>query len=151
MDLPGREITGRVTAVADGDSLTITDQAKRSYRVRLQGIDAPERGQPFSASSKAALSKLIVGRDVVVLQQKSDQYGRVVGKLRINGRDVALEQLRSGLVWVYTYHSNDMTAADRAEYLAAQRSARLARQGLWSEVQPIPPWQFRRNVRDPRR
>lgn len=147
VDCSSRDIAGRVTAVADGDSLTITDAAKRSYRVRLQGIDAPERAQPFSSVSKAALSRLVFGRDVVVVPQKIDQYGRIVGKLMVNDRDAALEQLRSGLVWFYTHYENEMTPADRAQYLAAQREARLARRGLWVEDRPVPPWQFRRHRR----
>ena len=147
VDCSSREISGRVTAVADGDSLTITDSTRRSYRVRLQGIDAPERAQPFSNASKAALSKLVFGRDVVVVPQKTDQYGRIVGKLLVNDRDVALEQLRSGLVWFYTHFENEMAPADRARYLAAQREARLARRGLWAGDRPTPPWQFRRKPR----
>ncbi len=147
VDASCREISGQVTAVADGDSLTITDAARRSYRVRLQGIDAPERGQPFSSVSKSALSKLVFGRNVVVVPQKTDQYGRIVGKVLVNGRDAALEQLRSGLVWFYTHYEKEMSSADRAQYLAAQRSARESRLGLWADDRPVPPWQYRRNRR----
>lgn len=140
----GQEILGRVTAVADGDSLTITDRDLRSFRVRLQGIDAPEHGQPFSRASKSALGQMLFGRDVVVIPHKVDRYGRIVGTVLVGGRDAGLEQLRSGLAWFYTFYEHELTLSGRNDYLAAQRLAKQQRRGLWSETAPVPPWRFRR-------
>ena len=142
-------ITGRVTAIADGDSFTLTDGRRRSTRVRIQGVDAPERRQAFSYASKQALSDMLYGRDVVVAIDKQDRYGRIVGMVKIDGRDAGLQQIRAGLAWFYSHYSNEMNASDRAAYVAAQRDARAARRGLWSELNPIPPWRFRRET--PRR
>lgn len=141
------EIKGRVTAVADGDSFTLTDAGRRSYRVRIQGIDAPERAQDFSQASKKSLSELLFSRDVTVIVQKHDQYGRIVGTVLAGGRDAGLEQLRAGLVWFYAYYGHEMSGADRAAYLEAQREARVGRRGLWSDAQAVPPWRFRREHR----
>ncbi len=141
------DIKGRVTAIADGDSFTLTDASRRSYRVRIQGIDAPERAQNFSQASRKSLSDLLFAREVTVIVQKHDQYGRIVGTVMAGGRDAGLEQLRAGLVWFYTYYANEMRTADRAAYLEAQREARVGRRGLWSDAQAVPPWRFRREHR----
>lgn len=142
--LTAATITGRVTAIADGDSFTLTDARQRSTRVRIQGVDAPERRQSFSYASRKSLSDMLYGRTIVVVINKEDQYGRIVGKVMVEGRDAGLQQIRSGLAWFYVHYANEMSSSDRAAYVAAQRDARAARRGLWSEKDPIPPWRFRR-------
>jgi endonuclease YncB( thermonuclease family) len=137
-------ITGRVTAVADGDSFTLADAQRRSIRVRIQGVDAPERRQGFSYASKQSLSRMIYRRDVIVNVDKEDQYGRVVGTVMVDGRDAGLEQIRAGFAWFYTHYANEMPPVVRTVYIAAQRDAKNARRGLWSETEPVPPWRFRR-------
>ena len=137
-------ITGRVTAVSDGDSFILVDAQRRSIRVRIQGVDAPERRQGFSYASKQSLSKMIYRRDVVVNVDKADQYGRVVGTVMVEGRDAGLEQIRAGFAWFYTHYANEMPPVVRTVYIAAQREAKSARRGLWSENDPTPPWRFRR-------
>jgi endonuclease YncB( thermonuclease family) len=146
-----RSLAGRVTAVADGDSFVITDAARHSYRVRLLGIDAPERHQSFSAASKRQLSNTIFGRDIVVTSDKVDQYGRIVGSVVVNGHDVALDQVRAGMAWVYVHYQGQLSPNERAAYTAAQRSAKEQHAGIWSEPSPVPPWQFRRAARPPGR
>jgi endonuclease YncB( thermonuclease family) len=112
--------------------------------VRIHGVDAPERRQAFSYASKQALSEMLFGRDVVVEVNKEDQYGRIVGTVTVDGRDAGLQQIRSGLAWFYTHYANEMTRQNRAAYIAAERDARAARRGLWSQQNPVPPWRFRR-------
>ena len=142
-----RSLAGRVTAVVDGDSFVITDASRQSHRVRLLGIDAPERKQSFSTASKRQLSNMIFGRDIVVISPKVDQYGRIVGSVVLNGHDVALDQVQAGMAWVYVHYQGELTPSDRAAYAAAQRSAKEKRAGIWSEPAPVPPWQFRRSRR----
>ena len=87
---------------------------------------------------------MLFGRDVIVEVNKEDQYGRIVGTVTVDGRDAGLQQIRSGLAWFYTHYANEMTRQNRAAYIAAERDARAARRGLWSQQNPVPPWRFRR-------
>ena len=142
-------LRGRVVDVKDGDSFVIVDALNEQHRVRLVGIDAPERRQPFATVSKQALRDLIHGKEVEIHPVKRDQYGRFIAKAIIGGRDAGLEQLRAGNAWFYTHYERDVPRADRDAYLTAARQARAAGKGLWSDPRAMPPWQFRREARSP--
>ena len=94
-------LTGRVVRVTDGDTIVILDADKVQHKIRLQGIDAPERNQAFGMKSKAYLSDLVAGKSVVVDYSKYDRYGRVLGKVIVNGKDVNLEQVEADMAWHY--------------------------------------------------
>lgn len=96
-----RTLEGRVVGVADGDTITVLGAGNRQTRVRLQGIDAPESRQAFGQASKRNLSDLVFDKQVVVEYEKTDSYGRTLGKVVAFGRDVNLEQVRAGLAWHY--------------------------------------------------
>ena len=85
--------------IADGDTITVLDSSDTQYRIRLDGIDAPELHQAFGTQSKKNLSDMIFDRDVTVVYQKTDQYGRIVGKIILDGTDVNLEQVKAGMAW----------------------------------------------------
>src|SRR6266436_2308723 len=102
-------ITGRVVAIADGDTITILDSANTQYRVRLAGIDAPETRQAFGEQSRLSLSEMIFGKDVSLSYQKIDQYGRIVGKIFLNGKDINLEQVNAGMAWNFTFFEHEHT------------------------------------------
>lgn len=87
---------------------------------------------------------MVFDREVSVEWEKRDQYGRVLGKVLIGGRDACLEQVRAGMAWHYKYYENEQSPADRRLYADAERGARAARRGLWSDPDPVPPWDFRR-------
>lgn len=140
-------LSGRVTSVADGDSFTLVDAKKKMWRVRIQAIDAPERRQSFSRASLTSLKSMLQGKEVIVAIHEQDDYGRVVGRVSVGGRDAGLEQLRAGMVWFYTHYGRDLDPRVRDEYIAAQRDARNAKRGLWSDVRAMPPWQYRRQQR----
>jgi len=93
------ELHGRVVAVADGDTITVLDSAKQQHRIRLAGIDAPEKGQPFADRSRKQLAKGIHGQDVIVEWHKRDRYGRLVGVVITFGHDLNREQIRAGMAW----------------------------------------------------
>lgn len=135
---------GTVTGIADGDTLYVTDSARRTYKVRLLGIDAPEHGQAFGEASKRALKQLAHRQPVQVEWQKRDAYGRVLGKVVLSGnRDANLHQLNAGMAWwnrKYTYEQN---SADAIRYRDAEHVARKKRLGLWSQKNPVPPWRWR--------
>lgn len=134
---------GRVVAVADGDTITVLDTGNQQHRIRLNGIDAPEDGQAFSNVSKANLSELVFGRDVIVVGSKTDRYGRLVGTVIVGATNANLEQLRAGLAWYYRDYASDVSPENRPLYEAAETGAREARLGLWRDPSPQAPWAYR--------
>ena len=80
-DIQAADLQGRVVGISDGDTLTILDSDRRQHKVRLAGIDAPEKSQAFGQASKVSLSEQAFGRDVVVVWDKQDRYGRIIGFL----------------------------------------------------------------------
>lgn len=140
-------ITGRVVAVADGDTITVLDNTNTQHKIRLAGIDAPEKKQAFGNVSKKSLSDLVYGKQVEVDWQKQDRYGRTVGKVVINGVDANLEQIKRGMAWFYSKYQNELIMDDRLSYLHAHESAQAAREGLWVDKEPMAPWDFRKAQR----
>lgn len=137
--------TGRVVAVVDGDTVTVLDTARVQHRIRLSGIDAPEKRQPFGNVSRQHLGDLVFGRDVTVEYHKIDRYGRQLGKLLVADLDANLAQVRAGLAWHYKRYEGEQPHKDRVEYSEAETEARTARRGLWRDFAPIAPWDFRRH------
>ena len=145
VDSSGRQVLpGRVVAIADGDTITILDSANTQHRVRLEGIDAPESHQAFGEQSRLSLSEIIFGKDVSVGYQKIDQYGRLVGKIILEGKDINLEQVKAGMAWHYKFYEDEQTPEDRDAYAKAEAEARAARRGLWQDPNPTEPYQFRK-------
>lgn len=136
-------ILGKVIAIADGDTLTILDEDKQQYRIRLAGIDAPERAQPFGDASRRNLSELAYGRLVAADCPKVDRYKRLVCVVRVDGSDVSFAQIKAGLAWHYKKYANEQSHGDREAYSDAEIEARVARRGLWAETATIPPWEWR--------
>ncbi len=140
-------LRGRVTAVADGDTVTLVDGEQIRHKIRLAGIDAPEARQPYGQLARRSLSEMVEGRWVQVYYDKSDRYGRLVGKIELEGRDINLEQLRRGLAWHYKKYQNEQSLSDQQAYAAAQEQAQSDQRGLWREPQPQPPWDYRASLR----
>lgn len=141
------QITGRVLAIADGDTLTVLDDGRVAHRLRIDAIDAPERTQPYGQRARRSLAGLAHGRPATADCPKTDRYGRAVCRVVIDGVDVGLEQLKRGLAWHYLRYAHEQPAALRAEYARAEEAARDQRAGLWSSAAPIAPWDYRRNPR----
>jgi endonuclease YncB( thermonuclease family) len=142
------ELVGRVTAVQDGDSIIVLDDTFTEHRVRLGGIDAPERSQAYGQAAKKSLSSMVFGNTVRVVWEKTDPYGRTVGKVLFNGQDINLKQIQSGYAWHYRQYQSEQRLEDREAYAQAEIVARQARIGLWQEPEPIPPWRYRRSQRN---
>jgi endonuclease YncB( thermonuclease family) len=137
-------ITGRVVAVADGDTVKVLDASNTQHKIRLAGIDAPEKKQAFGMRSKQSLSELVFDKQVAVETDKRDKYGREVGKILLpTGQDVNLEQVTRGLAWHYKQYEREQSANDRKLYDFAEKEARTSRRGLWVDADPMPPWDFR--------
>lgn len=140
-------LTGKIVRVADGDTVTVLDATNTQHRIRLQGIDAPESRQAFGTQSKKNLSEMVFGREVTVTYEKTDQYGRLVGKILLDGRDINLEQVRNGMAWHYKEYQREQTPSDRELYAKTEDEARTGRRGLWTDANPTPPSQFRKDRR----
>jgi endonuclease YncB( thermonuclease family) len=153
------ELRGRVVGVADGDTITVLDAAHARHKVRLEGIDAPEKHQAFGTRSRQNLSALVYGKTVVVVWHKHDRYGRIIGKVLApecrrgtctETLDTGLAQIDSGLAWHYRQYEKDQVPEDRRRYALAEQRARAQRGGLWQDRDPTAPWIFRRSARNAR-
>lgn len=137
-------LLGEAVGVADGDTITVLDAERVQHRVRLAGIDAPEKNQPFGTRARQALATAVFRKQVTVEWHKRDRYERLVGKVLVNGRDVGLDMLEAGLAWHYKTYEREQSTQDRAAYAGAETHARQARLGLWVDASPVAPWEFRR-------
>ncbi|ABB75298.1 thermonuclease family protein [Nitrosospira multiformis] len=142
-------LSGRVVKIADGDTLTVLDKSNRQHKIRLLGIDAPEHAQPFGTVSRQNLADLVFGKTVAVEWYKQDRYQRILGKVLLNGQDVNLKQIKAGLAWHYKQYDKDLRRADKQLYAEAQKAASLKGIGLWNDVAPVAPWDFRHNKSAP--
>lgn len=141
------ELDGTIVGVADGDTVTLLDATRTQHKIRLDGIDAPERTQPHGQRARQSLVQLVHGRAAHADCPKIDRYGRAVCRVIVDGVDVGLEQIRRGFAWHYVKYAHEQRAGDRADYSRAESAARAAQFGLWSFSDPTPPWDYRRMPR----
>lgn len=137
----GKTIEGKVIKVADGDTITILENGKK-VRVRFYGIDAPEKKQEYGVKSLSVLKDLVDRKEVKVDVKDKDQYGRVVGVVYLDDLNVNLYMLETGNAWWYKRY-----AKNEKQFSAAVKKAQREKLGLWSEKDPTPPWEFRRENR----
>jgi len=130
------DFCGRVVKVHDGDTVTVFAGGVER-RVRLVGIDAPERGQPQGSAARRGLAARVGGRVVQVIERGTDSYGRTLGRVLVAGEDANAAQVRDGFAWVYRRFENDPAL------IAQEAEARAARRGLWRDPEPLPPWVWR--------
>ena len=130
----------KVVSITDGDSFTAINADNLQLKIRLFGIDAPEKKQSYGNKSKEYLSSLIHGKNVMVDVQSKDRYGRYLAYVYSpEGKDVSLLMIHEGMAWHFTkYDNNDV-------YEAAQNLAKKAKRGLWADPSPVAPWDFRSN------
>lgn len=130
---------GRVVKVIDGDTIDLLPGNKRTFRIRLSGIDAPERGMPFGKAAKDYLGRLCANQRIRYVKQDVDRYGRMVAKCYLqDGRHIESEMLRAGMAWHFTRYSTDQ----RLQKL--EDEARAGRRGLWQDKYPQAPWDYRK-------
>ena len=134
------DVSGRVVRVLDGDTAEILETGNRVTRVRLAGIDAPEKSQPFGQRSRQALSSMVAQRTVTVTGGDTDRYGRLLGTVWLDAKDVNAEQIRKGLAWAYRYHGKPI----KPDYAALEDEARRLAIGLWSAPNQTEPWRWRK-------
>ena len=139
-----KTIEGLVVGVADGDTITVLDQQKNTYKIRLQGIDAPEKKQAFGEKSKQSLHDLVHKKQVRIEYDKEDKYGRIVGKVTMEDMDICLQQLVLGMAWHYKKYQSEQSVSDRAVYSDTELKSKSLKLGLWTDDTPMPPWEFRK-------
>lgn len=128
---------GRVVRVSDGDTIQVLRDG-RAQKVRLHGVDCPERHQAFGQRARQFTAALVFQEDVTVTVVDRDSYGRLVADVTLaDGRSLNRELLKAGMAWWYRRYSRDPTLG------ALERDARSARRGLWVDPNPTPPWKFR--------
>ena len=134
---------GKVVGVSDGDTITVM-HAGKGEKIRLYGVDCPEKHQDFGQKAKQFTSNMVYGKTVDVEPVTTDRYGRTVGLVSVNGKSINEELLKAGLAWVFTRYCDKPCCNQWYKY---QEEARQKKQGLWSMPNPVPPWDFRRENR----
>ena len=134
------DFTGKVVWVADGDSINVL-RDREQVKVRLVDIDAPEKTQPFGNKSKQALEALVKGQIVLVVERGHDQYHRTLGRIYRGDLDVNAELVREGMAWAIRPHARDTTLYQ------IEAEAKERRLGLWQDLEPVPPWVWRKTHR----
>lgn len=137
-------LLGKVVGVSDGDTITLLDSTHTQHKIRLMGIDAPEKAQAYGQASKKSLSDIVFGKDVEISWEKRDRYQRILGKVTLNGQDICLEQVKLGMAWHYKQYHRKQTLEDSMKYDLAEKDARAYKLGLWTDVSPLEPSRFRR-------
>ncbi len=133
-----------VFKVADGDTLTCRAANGARHKIRLQGIDAPEKDQRYGKQSGAYLRDLVMGRKIRVELLDTDQYGRDLAVITLGGKNVNETMLATGHAWAYRHY---LSGSRRDIYLGLEKEARAKKLGLWGDRSPQEPWEFRRAKR----
>ncbi len=147
------QFEAKVIGVADGDTVTVLfvdGITKVPRRIRLSGIDAPEKAQAFGTVAREALSRLAFAKLAVLDCRTADRYGRSVCLVKVDGLDVGLRMVELGLAWHYKQYARTQPREEAASYAVAESVARESRTGLWRDldtaVEPMPPWEWRKAI-----
>lgn len=134
--------SGKVVRVADGDTITVLAPGNRQVKVRLYGIDCPEKKQPFGQRARQFTASRAAGQNVDVEVLDTDRYGRSVGIVRTpDGGNLNRELLANGFAWVYTRYCK---ASFCSQWKQDELGARRERKGFWVDKTPIEPWNWRK-------
>ena len=150
------DITGRVVGVTDGDTIKLSDTNNVEHKIRLTGIHAPKRGQPFGTASTKHLAFMVAGKEVFVESKKKDRYGRTLGKVWVQPSDCATcgktlntnhAQILAGMAWWYRYYAKEQSPEDQGRYESAEDVAKARKLGLWIDPNLISPYEWRKSKR----
>ncbi len=139
---PASTAGDKVVAIKDGDTIELLRNGE-TIKVRLYGVDAPEKNQAFGQRSKQFTSDLAFGKFVRLIEHNKDRYGRTVGTIILpDGRSLNEEIIKEGFAWHYKDYSKDVKLAN------LETDARRFKRGLWSDPKAVAPWDFRKNERE---
>jgi len=132
-------IEGKVIGIVDGDTFDLLSDSNRTFRIRMEGIDAPEKGMPYYQVSKKHLSSLCFSQRVTVKITQSESGNRMIGFTYLaDGTELSHEMIRAGLAWHFKRYNDDPDLA------GLEQEAREAWRGLWKDPNPLPPWEIRK-------
>ena len=145
------DFTAKVQRVVDGDTVHVVNKAGKKFKVRLTGIDAPEKNQPYGLASTYKLTEILINK-LVLLKSKPnngkpytiDRYKRVLAKIILDGKDINLSQVLTGYAWHFKRYQKQQSPSDRELYSEAEIDAKKNELGLWEEKNPIAPWKWRK-------
>jgi micrococcal nuclease len=137
-------MAGQVIGISDGDTFTILGEHQQPVRVRLYGVDAPEKSQDYGKAAKQYLSDLIFGKNIELHEIDIDQYGRIVAIVKVDSVVVNEELLSAGMAWHYIHYDHN------PKWTALELVARSNHKGLWQQDEPLEPWNFRKAKRHKR-
>ena len=145
------DFTAKVQRVVDGDTVHVVNKAGKKFKVRLTGIDAPEKNQPYGLAATYKLTEILINK-LVLLKSKPnngkpytvDRYKRVLAKIILDGRDINLSQVLRGYAWHFKRYQKQQSPSDRELYSEAEIDAKKNKLGLWGEKNPIAPWKWRK-------
>lgn len=149
------DFNAKVVKIVDGDTIHAKDyMSNKTYKVRLLGIDAPEKNQSFGNESTLFLKKRITGKFVTIISKSNknkpytlDFYKRILGKVVLYDIDINLEMVQKGMAWHYKKYKKSQPKEDRHSYNKAEKEARKKNIGLWSNENPLAPWKWRKSNR----
>ncbi len=132
------DFEGKCVGVSDGDTISVMHNGV-AEKVRLNGIDCPEKAQPFGNKAKQFTSDMAYGKIVKIIECGKDRYGRTIGDVILpDGKDLNQELVKAGLAWWFFKYSKDKTLE------ALEKTAREAKIGLWADSNAVPPWDWRK-------
>lgn len=134
---------GKVVKIADGDTITVLNSNNEQVKIRLYGVDAPEKKQEFGTKSKDFTADFCFGKEVEVQAVDTDRYGRTVGRIYHNNKELNIELVKNGYAWVYSQYCKDSEYC--GELKDMEEIARSDKAGLWKDSDPTPPWLFRKD------
>jgi len=137
LSVQAETFNAKVIMVMDGDTVMVL-RGNQKIKVRMANIDAPEKNQTFGKQARESLQELVGKKTVQIDSQAVDQYGRIVGLISVDGRNVNQEQLKRGMAWEYSHYHTDKT------YIGLQDDAQQSQRGLWAQSTPQAPWQWRK-------
>jgi micrococcal nuclease len=133
-----REFSAKVIRIVDGDTFEVLDSDNRVSKIRMNGIDAPEKKQAYGTRSREAISALCFGKQIRVRVYSKDRNGRLIADTYLDNRSLSLIMVSEGMAWHFKKYSSD------TELAQAELRARAARRGLWADPAPQAPWDYRR-------
>jgi len=136
---------GKVVGVSDGDTITVLTEDKREIKVRLYGVDCPEKNQDFGTKAKQFTSEKVFGKTVEIDPVTMDRHGRTVGMVAVNGSNLSKMLIESGMAWVYHDYCK---MAECREWNGSQEANMAQKRGIWSAKNATPPWEFRHSERE---
>lgn len=135
----GNTVSGKVIAIIDGDTYDVLLYGNKTVRVRMEGIDAPEKGMPFYQKSKKYLSDLCFGKQIKIKITGVDNYERILAYSFLeDGKELSQEMIKAGLAWHFKKYNSD------SELSELEREAKTLRKGLWIDENPMSPWENRK-------